>query len=329
MSSEKPIGMLVAMLDIKQLSKTLNIAGFNGQGSTFIVDNRGDIILQTQRMHYSNLYTALRNTKFQSGYSVDQMIQNLNDKKSGSAVYFDFGVEKYMHYQYLGIDNWSVVSVIEKSIITTKTTELTRQLATVGIAIIIIFPLLLIFAVSSLEMSKSSKQEAESKSAFLANMSHEIRTPMNAIIGISELLTRKELTSKQRNYVSSILSAGNGLLTIINDILDISKIESGKFSIIEEEYELESLIFDIVTIAAVKIGDKPVELMLYLDPNLPKYVIGDMIRVKQVLLNIVGNAIKFTQSGYIKVGIHTKVEDGKLVLTIPIEDTGSGIQKKI
>lgn len=93
------------MLNIKQLSKTLNIAGFNGQGSTFIVDNRGDIILQTQRMHYSNLYTALRNTKFQSGYSVDQMIQNLNDKKSGSAVYFDFGVEKYMHYQYLGIDN--------------------------------------------------------------------------------------------------------------------------------------------------------------------------------------------------------------------------------
>lgn len=328
MSSENALGVIVAMLDMKKLSKTLNIAGFNGQGSTFIIDSKGEIILQTQRMHYSNLYNALSNTEFKSGYSVDQMMQNLKEEKSGSAVYSDFGVEKYMHYKYLGIDGWSVVSVIEKNVITAQTTRLTQQLSMVGIAIIIIFPLLLVFAVSSMEISKTSRLEAQSKSAFLANMSHEIRTPMNAIIGISELLTREELTSKQRNYVSSILNAGNGLLTIINDILDISKIESGKFSIIEEEYELESLIFDIVTIAAVKIGDKPIEFMLDLDPNLPKYVNGDMIRVKQVLLNIIGNAIKFTQSGYVKVGINAKIVDGKLEMTIPVEDTGSGIHKK-
>ncbi|MEG1569365.1 MAG: ATP-binding protein, partial [Oscillospiraceae bacterium] len=151
---------------------------------------------------------------------------------------------------------------------------------------------------------------------------------MNAIVGISEILLREELSNKQKNYVMNIVNSGNGLLTIINDVLDVSKIESGKFKIVDDEYELESLIYDIVTIMAIKIGDKPIELLVDLDTELPKYIVGDMIRVKQILLNIMGNAVKFTNEGFIRLSISAEMENGKIKLTVCVSDTGIGIQKK-
>ncbi|MEG1673352.1 MAG: histidine kinase dimerization/phospho-acceptor domain-containing protein, partial [Alistipes sp.] len=204
---------------------------------------------------------------------------------------------------YLGIDAWSLVTVVDKATITAATTQLAQELTVVAVLIMILFPILLVMLVLSMQMSNNQKHAAQAKSAFLANMSHEIRTPMNAIIGISEILLREELSNKQKNYVMNIVNSGNGLLTIINDVLDVSKIESGKFKIVDDEYELESLIYDIVTIMAIKIGDKPIELLVDLDTELPKYIVGDMIRVKQILLNIMGNAVKFTNEGFIRLSI--------------------------
>lgn len=324
----KPVAVLVAMIDIKKLSQNLFITGFRGQSVTYIIDQSGDIILQTKNVKYSNVFRPLQYAQFQDDASVEKIKEDLAAKKSGSAMYCYFGVDKFLHYQYLGIDDWSVLSVIEKNVITEQTTHLTKQLSAVGTAIIILFPLLLIVAVSALETSKNSRQAAQAKTAFLANMSHEIRTPMNAIVGISELLLREDITARQRNYVLSIVNAGNGLLTIINDILDLSKIESGKFHIVDEEYEFESLLYDITTIASVKIGDKPVEFLIDVDPDLPRFVVGDMVRVKQVLLNIIGNAVKFTAEGYIRVGVYASQEEDVLTLTIPVQDSGSGIQKQ-
>ncbi|MEG2184446.1 MAG: ATP-binding protein [Cloacibacillus sp.] len=322
-------GVLVALLDMKTLGELLHIAAFNGQGSTYIIDSNGDTVLHTSRIDYGNFYFAMRNTTFDSRYSVDEMIANIEKRKSGFTIYSSFGVKKYLYHKYLGIDSWSVVSTIDKDIITAKTTRLTRELMAAGVFMIFLFPTLLAAAFVLLGASRGYKRDAEAKSAFLANMSHEIRTPMNAIIGISEILLREKITGRQRKYVVNIINAGNGLLAIINDILDISKIESGKFSIVNEEYEPESLIYDIVTIISIKIADKPVEFIVDIDPSMPKYLTGDMIRVKQVLLNIIGNAVKFTSRGYIKLSFCAKpLDDGTAEIEISIEDTGIGIRKK-
>lgn len=327
-SHNTPIGAIVALLDVQNLSQVLNVTEFKNQGVTYIIDSEGNIILHTKLLDYSNLYHALGNTKFKGDYSLDQMKSDLASQQSGFASYKVFGIEKYVQYQYLGIDDFSVVSIVEKNVIAEKTTKISNQMSAIGVGIMIVFPLLFILTITSLEASKNSRHDAQSKTAFLANMSHEIRTPMNAIVGISEILLRESITPVQRGYVLSIINSGNGLLTIINDILDISKMEAGKFSIVEDEYEFESLIYDIITITAIKIGEKPIELLVDLDPDMPRYVIGDMTRVKQVLLNIIGNAVKFTESGYIKLRIRQESIHGSLTLTMDVEDTGIGIKKE-
>lgn len=325
---QKVTGVLVAMMDISNLNQIMSVEGFGGQGYTYIIDMSGEIVLRTKSMDYSNLYSVLKHVDFKQNYSLKQMILDISAEKEGFAIYSEFGFEKYIYYKYLGIDAWSIVTIVGKDAITAKTTKLTRELAAIGVIILFLFIVFSLFLLVMYGISKSNKQAASAKAAFLANMSHEIRTPMNAIVGISEILLRENLNEKEKDYVLSIVNAGNGLLAIINDILDISKIESNKFTIIDEEYELESLIYDITTIIVIKIGDRPVEFLVDLDPALPKYLNGDMIRVKQVLLNIIGNAVKFTKQGYIKFTINCQNVGEMLELTIIVEDTGMGIHKK-
>lgn len=322
-----PVGALMGMMDIKYLNDVLNIPTFGGQGYTYIIDRSGEIILNTSRMEYSNFFIALKNTKFNKRYSLDKLMKDIKIGAEGFASFSDFNVPKYIYYVSLGIDDWAVVNVVEKSVITKNTTSLISEVTLIGIGITVVFSALMILVVIFFGISNSHKKELASKTAFLANMSHEIRTPMNAIIGMSEILLRENPSAVQKNYIMSIVNAGNGLLTIINDILDVSKIEAGKFRIVEDEYELESLILDIVAIISVKIGEKPIEFLVDVDPSVPKKLKGDMIRLKQVLLNIIGNAVKFTSSGFVKFSISAQVLGNDVILTMPIEDSGIGIAK--
>lgn len=167
------------------------------------------------------------------------------------------------------------------------------------------------------------------KSDFLANMSHEIRTPMNAVIGMAEMALREDLPAPARNYINQIKEAGKSLLTIINDILDFSKIESGKMDINVEEYEPMSVISDVSNIVMTRLKGKDVELLLDISPNLPNKLLGDDIRIKQVLLNIANNAAKFTNSGKITLKMYyLQIDDGNIELHISVEDTGIGIKKE-
>ena len=183
-----------------------------------------------------------------------------------------------------------------------------------------------------MEELKEAKQRAEeaneSKSNFLSNMSHEIRTPMNAIVGMTEILLRSDLSDQDRGYLMNIKNSGASLLTIINDILDFSKIESGKLEILEEEYEPMSMLSDLSMIFLNRIGDKPVELIFDIDKNLPNKLYGDSLRIRQVIINIANNAIKFTAAGYVKLTIQMApmAEQAMVNLNISIEDSGQGIK---
>ena len=167
------------------------------------------------------------------------------------------------------------------------------------------------------------------KSDFLANMSHEIRTPMNAVIGMAEIARREKELSHIMDYLVQIQSSGRNLLNIINDILDYSKIESGKMEIIEEDYEPFTELSDITNVLGTRIGDKDLELFTLIETDLPKTLVGDAMRIRQVLINLANNAIKFTPQGRVQIKVSCEpVSDGIVNMTYHVIDTGIGIKQE-
>jgi len=168
------------------------------------------------------------------------------------------------------------------------------------------------------------------KTEFLANMSHEIRTPMNAILGMTDLAMHITTKNNIREYLNNIKSAGNQLLSIINDILDFSKVEAGAIELIPDRYNILSMINDITTMIHVRIGDKPLDFIVDDDPNLPVQMIGDIIRIKQIAINLLTNAVKFTKKGHVIFSIRAEPVSvyGICKLHISIRDTGIGIRSE-
>lgn len=184
----------------------------------------------------------------------------------------------------------------------------------------------------ALRKEKRSQQEAEAanmaKSSFLANMSHEIRTPINAILGMNEMILREEKDPAIRGYAGNIQASGNSLLSIVSDVLDISKIESGKLEIIPVDYEVNSLISDCCNMAACRAKAKELELLVECADNVPMKLCGDETHIRQIIMNLLTNAVKYTEKGTVKLIVSGRFTDGGFVLKVDVSDTGIGIAEE-
>ena len=180
-----------------------------------------------------------------------------------------------------------------------------------------------------LEAAKLRAEEStRARSEFLANMSHEIRTPMNGVLGMMELLKVTELNEKQLNYVNTAQNSGNNMMVILNDILDLSKYESGKLVLEKEEFNIVETIDDLASLFSLELQAKGVDLLVYLDPGIPSFLYGAKTRLWQVIMNLLGNAKKFTESGAINLSLELNdVDNDELEILVKIKDSGIGIKE--
>ncbi len=183
--------------------------------------------------------------------------------------------------------------------------------------------------IEQLEIAKNEADRANNaKTDFLSNMSHEIRTPLNAIIGFSQGLLEEDLSEESKNEVQDIIGASNSLLEIVNGILDISKIEANKLEIVNKEYNFEKIFKELVNLSHGRLGEKPLDFRYQYDHSIPPVLYGDYVRVKQIVLNLLTNAIKYTREGYVSFNVSSVIKDDICRLIISVEDSGIGIKEE-
>lgn len=253
-----------------------------------------------------------------------------NSIKPSKDSLINYNIDNTSQYIYRSAitNNWTLYASINPKIIYLDTSGYITKISIINILLIISILISIIMYILPLIREASQRHVAESRSMLLANVSHELRTPLNTIIGISEIMARSELTDGQIREISYISDAGKNLLAMINDLLDYTKLQSNKFEIVEDIYDLESLVYDMTTVATIRLNDKPVEFLVYISSYVPRHMIGDLLRVRQIINNIITNAVKYTERGHITVTIDCDyISDNELQLIVTVTDTGIGIKK--
>lgn len=248
--------------------------------------------------------------------------------------YFIQSEKKHTHV-IIGLIGLSIFASLE-IFITIINASIPLRIDISGLFVLVGMVFLLVFAildqVKVLEVLKQETQNAiaatKAKSDFLANMSHEIRTPINAIMGMNEMILRESDQASVKDYAKDISSASENLLSIINDILDFSKIESGKLEIINDDYDLGEIIYDVISLVNMKAENKGLKLNVNIDENLPTKLYGDDKRVREIITNILNNAVKYTEKGFVNLSITGKAEENIILLKIVVADSGQGIKEE-
>ena len=335
--------VLVASISGLMFSDILSQFRIWETGSIFIVDSQGVLIATRRTQHLLDRVNVIeRGKRLEDWASMGAFIERIIEGGRGVGRYFYNGDERICAYVpitgagadwYLGAAaplSESPAGQVQQLL------EITAALF-LGLGFIVAF-----FASESIarpfqkiqeqnvhlaELKELAIQASDAKSRFLANMSHEMRTPLNAIIGLSELaLGGKELPPAVEDNLEKVYNSGMTLMGIVNDLLDISKIESGKFELVLAEYDLPSMINDTVNLNIIRIGSKPITFKLLIDETLPSRLYGDELRVKQILNNLLSNAFKYTMEGSVILRISCQEEDGSAWLTASVKDSGIGIK---
>ncbi len=327
---------------LKGIQSMMEELTLNGKGYGFLVDETGLIVAHRDE--------AKKGTNLKDSENGEEYLKTITEEESGSFSYVCDG-EKSTVFVNSIMNDWYVVMVLSDRELYG---EVRKQLAVNIIICTLVFLMIAGFYyvghknevnyAKSMEKMKLEEQKAsyerkvlelekdaanasnKAKSDFLAKMSHEIRTPMNAIIGMDEMILRSRPGDPIRKYALDIQSAGKTLLAIINDILDLSKIESGKMELIPVEYSFASAINDVVNMTMTKAQEKGLEYSLKVSEDIPSVMLGDEIRVRQILLNLINNAIKYTHEGSVSVDV--SYQDETQMLQIVVADTGIGIREE-
>ncbi len=230
----------------------------------------------------------------------------------------------------IGVLGASLAAVLQIVLYFVRVIQFSGTILAIGLIFLLVTAV--VKTIHSIVAMEQDKQKAilssEAKARFLANMSHEIRTPINAVLGMDAMILRECKDMQIKEYALDIQNAGQNLLALVNDILDLSKVESGKMELIPVEYDVSSMVHDITNMITVKAQDKDLELKVQVNPNLPSRLYGDEVRIRQILINILNNAVKYTHEGSVELRIDGQVEEEQVRLECSVTDTGIGIKEE-
>jgi signal transduction histidine kinase/DNA-binding response OmpR family regulator len=304
----KAIGVLTLDFSVSRFSAYIN--RYTDQGYRILVNENMEIISHKDPDFLGReLSAALKDS---SVFTRSRRIENV--LKPFASIDYN-GEEVFIRFREIS-NGWLLFSVVPVSTYYDKLNKIAFLIFGLGLGFAVLLSTILLRISEDKELADAKSQ---SKSNFLARMSHEIRTPMNAILGMSELILRDagNLSQKSLGYINDIRRAGENLLSIINDILDFSKLESGKLELINAPYMLSSLINDVINILRIRWMEKSLYFTINIDPAIPNSLIGDVLRVRQVLINIITNAIKYTDDGGVSVDISVERESSEADAALP------------
>lgn len=314
-------GVVGADFSTETLAKVLNQTDLGGLGYVFLVNRTGDIMGHPNRALVSSSLADVYGAQIPK---IDESIQEVTNNQSSEILHFiqipsENGAEWYLGVSINSAKAYAGLRGFRMSAAIAALAATLLMICVLGFVVhrMLVKPLL--------AARRAADAASAAKSEFLASMSHEIRTPMNGVLGMAEVLSNTDLDKHQKELASIIVSSGGALMTVINDILDFSKLEVGKLRLTPQSFNLRQMVYDVTTMMQARALEKDLELVVRYAPNLPEGVIADDSRLRQVLGNLIGNAVKFTEHGYVLVDVSGERVGDNLNLNVSVTDTGIGI----